>query len=98
MEFFGVRMGIPGFKKWAQKVFTKAWLAGNQLGKVGRIDHVYLDLNGFFHTLARRSRSEADLWVSLFRKLDSILAFIKPRVSVYLVVDGCGTYYFALIL
>lgn len=89
-------MGVPGLRKSMKAVF-----GGQVFVRGGKgFDHVYIDLNGYIHIAANKAVDEETLFRALFKKLDSLLKRLQPKVSVYLVVDGYVLFvlYFTLTL
>ncbi len=75
-------MGIPGFTKALLALFPKAVIPVPPDG-VEYFDHIYLDLNGLIHVVARKAKSDEDLIRKIFRRLDKFFKNFMPGKSVY---------------
>ena len=85
------RMGIPGFTKALLALFPKAVIPIPQ-DATEYFDHIYLDLNGLIHVIARKAKSEEDLIRKMFRRLDKFFKTVVPVKSVFLALGKISVF------
>eukprot|EP00741_Cyanophora_paradoxa_P009269 tig00001493_g8979.t1 len=85
-------MGIAGYHKWLAKTFGSAGAVVNvkETDAPRAYDHIFFDLNGIAHKVARNSRSEEAFFVKFYANVDRVLRSVRPTATVWFVLDGPG--------
>jgi len=80
-------MGVAGLNRYLQEHWEGAYERVTQQG-CASFDHVFVDMNGLIHPALRDAANKDEFILNLFKQLDRTLAYVKPRCSVTLAVDG----------
>ena len=83
-------MGIQKYQQWLHRSFGQAFLAGTPGSLRKKIEHVYIDLNCFLHTAARRASTPAKFVHAVKADIEKLLAQFDPHFlkTVFIAVDG----------
>ncbi|CAD7938819.1 unnamed protein product [Amoebophrya sp. A120] len=83
-------MGIPQYLSWLQRAFPNAFQQHPPRKQNLPVEHVYIDLNCYFHNVVKRANSPEQLVGLIQREIDGLLNNFAPQYlkSVFLAVDG----------
>eukprot|EP01125_Pyxidicula_operculata_P011046 TRINITY_DN360_c7_g1_i5.p1 TRINITY_DN360_c7_g1~~TRINITY_DN360_c7_g1_i5.p1 ORF type:complete len:1020 (-),score=246.58 TRINITY_DN360_c7_g1_i5:38-3097(-) len=90
-------MGVPYLFQWLSKKYPLSVTKHNGTEEnIVDCDNFYLDMNGIIHNathgdgikFAEGSNREIEMKKNIFRQLDTLITFAKPKKLIYMALDG----------
>ncbi|KAJ1618563.1 hypothetical protein T492DRAFT_849247 [Pavlovales sp. CCMP2436] len=76
-------MGVTGLTQWARAALPHAFVPAP-----ADAEHVHVDVNSLVHEAIRHVRDDDGALASLAHRLDTLVATVRPGMSLALALDG----------